>query len=240
MAFNIYSLKSGFGRQIPFPSSKRVIRVDMPNICQNDSRSAFLTIYGDSACGPASATNIITWLSNNGFPNLLRNKTLRGQLDLLENLYGLMKTDENGTEKNHMIAGLETYILRKGYLPSTQWIGEDPAENYNDGKIIDLSWIREKLERDSNVILLLGSYRFDPSKREYVRTGGHFVTVKGIEGNKLLINDSDPEKNGFTTEYFVSPMTGKLSQKQNLIPINYEPVVCENLIIDGGLEIKVR
>jgi hypothetical protein len=110
-----------------------------------------------------------------------------------------------GTEVHTMTYGLQWYLYGGNPawgpppLPSPPF-GRRYFSYYDDYhvqlvKMPTFEWVEEEVERSEDVILLLGfwqDYNPDPSIEEWVRLGGHYVTVAGINSADGQIAFSDP------------------------------------------------
>ena len=91
-------------------------------------------------------------------------------------------SDETGTDIVEMYDGLQAYLrshdLWDDYIVSLV-------------KMPDFSWIAEETMRSEDVILLLGFWQQLPTQ-EWVRIGGHYVTVAGVDPtqNQIAFSDS--------------------------------------------------
>jgi hypothetical protein len=155
----------------------------MPDIDQNNSA---LPGGGSNYCGPASASNGLVWLSENGFPNLFDQSS---QLDLVAELGSsqFMSTGaSSGTGPASMLNGLKAYIEDRGYnikrlhyqgmrAPSSGPAGSTP---FGSSKI-STNWMMRGLEGDAMVILGVGWYTKNGDV--YEREGGHWVTMCGYD-----------------------------------------------------------
>jgi uncharacterized repeat protein (TIGR01451 family) len=90
-----------------------------------------------------------------------------------------------GTVITDMYTGIESYIsthgLRQGYVITMT-------------KSPDFWWVAEEVEHSEDVILLLGFWQDQGG--EWVRLGGHYVTVPGVDKQGGFIAFSDPYYDG--------------------------------------------
>jgi len=163
-----------------------------------------------SYCGPTAVANSLWWLDsefepdpvpppeiNDNFP-LVQSYNPEGWDDhdpqnvpyLIEHLAFLMNTNDlQGTGSMHcgttpveMVAGMEAYIIEKGI----DWKFYVHLE-----KEPDFYFIEEELERCQDVVLLLGFWQ-EVAQGIWIRVGGHYVTVAGIDSTDYYIALSDP------------------------------------------------
>lgn len=158
---------------------------DMPDFCQSDTRYGKLPKSGTAHCGPVAVSNALVWLSKNGFPALLRNDSAAAgsQFQLISELSSprYMKTHaERGTKPKNVVAGLKKFVSSRGYDVQIQTMGWRSKAN-RVGRVPDIKWIMDSVKGTSNLILNIGWYVFDASKKVYQRTNGHYLTLVGFE-----------------------------------------------------------
>jgi hypothetical protein len=136
-----------------------------------------------SWCGPTAAADSLWWMDS-------RFETKNVPF-LIANLSRYMDTDgvtsgtpHNGTEVHDMVSGIQNYIRDHGL---------------QDKFYVDLlakptfDCIAGEVKRCEDSILLLGFWQPSPhSPSGFVRIGGHFVTVPGVDSNNSLIYFCDP------------------------------------------------
>jgi uncharacterized repeat protein (TIGR01451 family) len=125
-----------------------------------------------------------------------------GSPGLVDDLACYFQTDQvgSGTEVHNLAVGLQEYLYNdpthKCYQPNRSRGG-----SFYDDYYVQLvkkptwEWVVDEVERSEDVILLLGfwqDYVPDPSYDEWVRLGGHYVTVAGIDSTLQQIAFSDP------------------------------------------------
>jgi uncharacterized repeat protein (TIGR01451 family) len=116
-----------------------------------------------------------------------------GTGEFVEDLAFFFDTDGNrtgtfrlGTNVNDLYTGIDSYLygrgLREGYVITQV---QSP----------DFWWVAEEVERSEDVILLLGFWQWqeDPTGAgEWVRIGGHYVTLAGVDKQGGFVGFSDP------------------------------------------------
>jgi uncharacterized repeat protein (TIGR01451 family) len=158
-------------------------------------------------CGPVAAANSLWWFDSKfecdrAVPPTIsdtyplveayadmwddhdpRNVGNNGSVDgLVEDLAGWFRTSNlTGTLNTDLAAGIEQYLvdhgLRHGYV-----ITQADAP--------DFWWVAEEVERSEDVILLLGFWQLQDGG--WVRLGGHYVTVPGVDKQGGFVAFSDP------------------------------------------------
>ena len=104
--------------------------------------------------------------------------------EFVEDLALYFQTDQSGsgTYVQDLYAGIEQYItdhgLRQGYVIT---MVESP----------DFWWVAEEVEVSEDVILLLGFWQLQGPER-WVRLGGHYVTLPGVDKQGGFVAFSDP------------------------------------------------
>jgi uncharacterized repeat protein (TIGR01451 family) len=103
-----------------------------------------------------------------------------------------------GTEVHAMAYGLQQYLYNDPTHPCYIPYRSNGGSYYDDYhvqlvKMPTFEWVEEEVERSEDVILLLGFWQEQPEgSRYWVRLGGHYVTVAGINSADLQIAFSDP------------------------------------------------
>ncbi len=177
----------------------------MPNLCQVDKRSDFLSKSPNPYCGPVAISNALIYLARNGFPMIIspmgKLSTLQAQFKLIELLAKYMNTTKpRGTDPLDLISGLEKYIRERGYRTSISSRGfledvkGDRDKYYDSSNIPTPRWIMKGAIEDSNVVLNIGYYKRKGKGNDYKRSNGHYVTVAGFKSTKdeLIIHDPGP------------------------------------------------
>ncbi len=162
-------------------------RIDsIPDIAQTDPSAQFPD-GGSAFCGPCAVSNSLFWLGGNGYGNLL--PRAKEPFDIHVELTKLIASpqymdtsSEWGTSPASLIEGVAKYLHDCGYdykeLSYQGW--RNVPRRFQSGiKTPQPEWIKAGLEGDSAVWLNVGWYRFSPEKREYLRVGGHWVTLAG-------------------------------------------------------------
>ena len=155
-------------------------------------------------CGPVAAANSLWWYDskfetvpqipsattdNDHYP-LVQSY---GQWDdhwpdnvmpLVNELAAYFGTDPNaGTDVYGLYYGLQQYLydhsLYDDYLVT---LAVSPT----------IEWVIDEVTRSEDVILLLGFWQWHDPPGEWVRFGGHYVTVAGVDPDNMLIALSDP------------------------------------------------
>jgi len=161
-----------------------------------------------SWCGPTAVANCLWWMDSrfepyqisppnmsDGFPLVSSyNATVWDDHDprnvppLIKDLAALMGTDtlgRCGTDVYEMEWGIQDYLVNKGL----DWLFYEHTIE-NPDYFLD---IEKEVEGCEDVILLLGFWQWQeyPTPR-WVRVGGHYVTVAGVESEQRLMALSDP------------------------------------------------
>jgi hypothetical protein len=210
------SIRLSNGKTVPAAYLKKVR--EMPDFCQIQQG---LPKNGAFYCGPASAANFLIWLDNNGFDNLIPGDSNdpKARFGLVKKLgeKDYLNTGASGTSLYFLMKGLEKYIQDQGYDVKVEHKGARfRAERYHASDQVDLPWLLEGVQGNSNILLDIGFYKKENGA--YVRKGGHFVTVAGyvIDENKVQLVIHDP-----------SARTGKQAKHEycQLVPMGDENLV---------------
>jgi len=183
----------------------------MPDISQRSSPNWAVQIDPQTTrwthCGPVAAANSLWWFDSkfetpNHAPPVISDtyRLVRGMLpgnddhdpinainfvDLLANNYfGTNQGGIRGTSIISMTVGMNQYLRDRGL-----W------DDYSVTLVAkpDFLWVADQVQRSEDVILLLGFWQNQPQEG-WVRLGGHYVTVAGVQvaDQGSLIAFSDP------------------------------------------------
>ncbi|MEJ2609083.1 MAG: hypothetical protein P8179_03125 [Candidatus Thiodiazotropha sp.] len=159
---------------------------EIPDLLQT-KKSANFAGGGKQFCGPVAVSNSLVWLEN------VQDES--HQIELVHKLSSseYMNTSaENGTGTGGLIRGIDKYVTEVfGRYRKLEYSGwkKCPNKYHSIIKIPTLSFMRSGLNRKGAVWLNIGFYKADKIKNEYLRVGGHWVTLVGFEGGQLIIHD---------------------------------------------------
>lgn len=175
----------------------------IPDYYQRDTAFGNFPGKGATYCGPAAVSNSLIWLSEHGYPSLLKSNgnKYRDQHDLIALLGSpeYMNANNGGATVESFCRGLKKYLHECGvngkiesegmYDVSNEFRSEKKVPDFNRIKLIsgnEVAWLN------------IGWYKFNPKTKTYTKTGGHWVTVvgygydqKGYNANSLIIHDPD-------------------------------------------------
>jgi C-terminal processing protease CtpA/Prc len=181
----------------------------IPDLTQTSPEANF-PLGGKTFCLHSAVTNSLMWLDSHGFPNLVDNTghPVTDQANLAKLLASkiYMDTDPNeGTGIAGLIKGLKKYIADRGYeIESLQYQGWRPlgkkAADVSVGSFVNLDRLKQGIIGSGCVWLNVGWYKYDVSKNEYERLGGHWLTLVGYgkdqndnpDPNILIVHDPAP------------------------------------------------
>ncbi|HYC93907.1 MAG TPA: hypothetical protein VEO54_32200 [Thermoanaerobaculia bacterium] len=212
-------------------SSHRAKEWKTPDFLQTD-REAGLSNAGSQYCAPTAVSNSLMWLAANGYEDLRPEGTAkRAQISMIRKLASLkyMKTSPSiGTDPAQLLQGIEAYVTDAGYaIAELSHEGWRPVpEDYDAGEFPVLDDIRGAIADDQSAVWLnVGWYDYDDESGDYARTGGHWVTVVGYDGDDLLIHDPSPAAgSGFRTHRITLEelAEGQLTGRQANLPRSAE------------------
>jgi C-terminal processing protease CtpA/Prc len=240
----------------------------VPDLMQTDERADFPGGGADYCCLVAIANSLI-WLDSNGFPNLVENSGNQFDDEVkLAKLLGskaYMNTRLGvGTGTANIIRGLKKYLYERGYevnqLEYQGW--RNHSEEIKKHPLPQLDWIKRGILDKGLVWLNVGWYKYDPSKEEYERIAGHWVTLVGygkdengrLDSNILILHDPSPRAgHDFSNEYAsaVRINRGSLVGKETGLPrsaVGYYKLgggmhikkETDTAIIDGVIALKLE
>jgi hypothetical protein len=175
-----------------------------PDLCQTDKEANFPG-GGGTFCAPVAVSNGLMALSARGFPKLrpAGSTAKQSQIRLVQTLARPEFMDaDDGAGPLGVMRGLKKYVEQAGYrivrLQHQGWRkGGRPAV----AETPELRWIKEGIADPSGAVFLnIGWYTYEPTSKEYRRTGGHWMTLAGYgvtktghkDPNTLLIHDPAP------------------------------------------------
>ncbi len=167
---------------------------DFPQVPPGSGRA---TGRASQFCGPAAVTNVLVWLDNNGFPDMVpgvANASVEYKLMKYLGQDSFMKVGKTGSSPSNVMSGLYKYCRQRGYRPLIEWRGWRKGGPFKTSGVPDLRWLFAGSIGTSNVILNIGFYRYEAGTDTYSRISGHFVTMVGYEGAyganpKIIIHD---------------------------------------------------
>ena len=110
--------------------------------------------------------------------------------ELVERLARCMDTDGVSSGSSH--SGTNVYTMQRCIDTWLTETGLNCTLYEHTEKSPEFYWIEKELKRCQNIILLLGFWYYDAEAGKWVRIGGHYVTVAGINSEENLIALSDP------------------------------------------------
>lgn len=180
------------------PAVHRKKASEVPDFLQTDREAGFAKA-GSQFCAPTAVSNSFMWLAENGYDDLRPSGSAKkAQIALIRALSGpeYMKTSPSiGTDVAQVLAGVEAYVTEAGYtISELSYEGWRPVpEDVAASEYPDLDDIKGYVaDERSTVWLNVGWYAYDEESEEYVRNGGHWVTVVGYDHDDLLIHDPSP------------------------------------------------
>ncbi|MEW5818702.1 MAG: C39 family peptidase [Cyanobacteriota bacterium] len=153
---------------------------------------------GSYYCGPASVSNSLFYLKENGYPDITNNKS---QVELVKELATYFKTNpDSGSTVNDFCNGLNNFIKDKGYtVKKLEYQGYRPIDKFKNSNIPKLDDIKQAIEKNCVVFLLFGFYQkpvINNGKVVYKRDDGHWTTLVGhsfdgsnFNSNYLVVHD---------------------------------------------------
>lgn len=204
------------------------------------TQTQFFGSDGDQYCAPVAASNSLVWLSN----------TKQDQVSMIEKLASKSHMDtrpDSGTNVARFIKGV-TLVSREifGENFAIEYQGWRPYTEgrYSATKIPDMNWIAMGVSKQSTVWLNIGWYRHMKNTNEYLRVGGHWVTVVGSLDDMLVIHDPSPRSGqNFTNNKvkYKKLNSGLLTGKEQGLPVmaNGYYMLSEGLPIKSGANLAV-
>lgn len=231
----------------------------IPDYFQQDTAFGAIPDNGTSYCGPTAISNSLIWFSKHGYPKLITDygDQKKSQYELIYKLASkeFIGTGHNGSRPSEILLGIKRFLDYHNYSESEiKYDGFRPVpQEFQTGNgIPDLINAKSHIVNKDAVWLNLGWYRYDLSKDEYTRSGGHWVTMVGYGFNgketdtsSLIIHDPETEK--IQNDYLIIERigTGKMKGQFRGLPINadgfYRFCISPHIfgIIDGIAVLKM-
>ena len=169
-----------------------------PDFLQTDKDGGFAK-GGTQFCAPVAISNSFMWLAANGYDELRpEGNAKRAQIAMIRALSGreyMNTSPTRGTDPDQVLEGIASYVNDSGYtIEELSFEGWRPVpEEYHYSEMPDLDDVKASIvDEQSAVWLNVGWYDYDEDSGDYKRTGGHWVTVVGYDGEDLLIHDPQP------------------------------------------------
>jgi len=241
----------------------------IPDLTQTDKRANFPG-GGTQYCCLVAVANSLMWLDSNGFPDLIQNSgdPFRDEVKLVKLLGSKAYIDTslvNGTGATKLMRGIKKYVQHRGYeIEQIEYQGwrKHPEEMKTRFAVPRLSWIKQGILGNGAIWLNVGWYKYNPSKDEYKRIAGHWVTLIGYgkdENGKvnptiLILHDPSPRTGiTFSNEYAIASRIpgGTLVGEWTGLPrsaVGYYKLVggmhikkeADVAIIDGAITLKLN
>jgi len=241
----------------------------IPDVTQTDKRAHFAG-GGSEYCCLVTIANSFMWLDSQGFPELVENSgsLFDDEVRLVKLLASKAYMDTSlveGTGTTKLMRGVKKYVKDRGYeISQLEYEGwrKHPPEMKTRFSVPRLSWIKHGTLDNRALWLNVGWYKYNLSKDEYIRTGGHWVTLVGygrdengqLNQNCLILHDPSPRAGkSFNNEYaLVSKIrSGTLKGKWVGLPrsaVGYYKLMggmhikkeADVAIIDGAIGLKLK
>ncbi len=196
----------------------------IPDLVQTDPKGKFAR-GGKSFCGPVAASNSLVWLKTGK-----KSDDFNFQYSVVNKLASAeyMKVDPvDGIGAKGLIRGVSRYVEKdigdSDFVLKYQGWRSTPKEHFTGVRDPQVKWIQGFVGMRKTAWINLGWYSYDAEKDEYVRVGGHWVTVVGYgvdEKGKpnermIVIHDPSPRTGADPNDYvFLSDIkTGTLLRK---------------------------
>lgn len=177
----------------------------IPDYYQRDRAFGGFPGAGAVYCGPVAVSNSLYWFAQNGYSGIIdiTEDSKKDQHKLIK-LLGSEKyinTGSGGSSPDMICIGIRKFMNERNYISAKiRFYGWRPVpEQFRTGLTIpELSLAKESLSKNNAVWLNIGWYDYNEKKKEYKRTGGHWVTFVGYghDGKKddsevLIIHDPE-------------------------------------------------
>ncbi len=207
------------------PVASDISLVDqIPDLVQTDPKGKFAR-GGKSYCGPVAASNSLVWLKSGS-----KSTDLNFQYSVVNKLASdeYMKVDPvNGIGASGLIRGVNRYVRNDigddDFILKYQGWRSTPKGYFTGVREPQIKWIQSFVGPRKTAWINLGWYTYNAEADEYVRIGGHWVTVVGygVDENgqpneqMIVIHDPSPRTGSDPNDYVLLSelKTGTLLKK---------------------------
>lgn len=167
---------------------------EIPDFTQSELEE----LKGDQYCAPVAVSNSIVWLSGMKI----------NQIELIDKLgsANYMNTSLSvGTDVDSVMYGAKKIAeeIFKAEV-NVEYMGWRPHSNAkSNGNIVpDINLLNNFIDKNSAAWINVGWYKYDRYKDQYLRVGGHWVTLVGNKSGILIIHDPAPRAGkNFSNQY---------------------------------------
>lgn len=223
---------------------------DIPDLRQT-LKSANFAGGGKYFCGPVAISNSLVWLKGE--------KSQQYQIDLVHKLASPDYMDTNpssGTHTQGLMRGVVRYVQEEfGSYSKLEYRGwHNPPKRYRTTlKVPTLAFMHSGLHERGAVWLNVGWYTYDENNDEYMRIGGHWVTLVGYENEQLVIHDPGTGSRNSLSHEFVkftllsdgtlrSKRSNRSTSAKGYMELNegmLKPSSASNAIVDGVIVLQI-
>lgn len=205
---------------------------EIPDLLQTLNTADFAG-DGQQFCAPVSVSNSLVWLEGN--------KDQQYQIDLVHKLSSpaYMNTNTtNGTSVMEVTKGVHKYANERwGRYKNLEYSGWSKVQPEFRSllKKPTIDWMTQPLHRKGAAWINLGWYK--QKGGNYIRTGGHWVTLVGYERGKLVIHDPASRSGKEFSNQFVSV---RMLQEGQLISGSRKTSATNHFAITDGMKISSK
>jgi uncharacterized protein YegL len=181
----------------------------MPDFDQRQDEWRNPRTQGWSYCGPLAVANCLWWFDSKMEPWPVSPPTINDNYPMVRTYSPGQWDDHDPWNLPYLVQDLAYRMDTDGQRTGGTWEGTYPDDMYNailqyladKGLYYNYSvtmvekptfeWVEYEVERCEDVILLLGFWAWDQTQG-WVRLGGHFVTMAGVDSRQRLVFFSDP------------------------------------------------
>jgi hypothetical protein len=201
----------------------------IPDYYQNDTSFGGFPDGGQMYCGPVAVSNSLMYLIGNTifedtFPGLPARKDQHTLINKIASPE-YIGTGRMGTSPSGICKGVDKFLLDNNYTGATlSYYGWRPVPaKYHKQSRADLISMEGLLRRSETAIWLnFGWYSYQKDKNQYIRTGGHWVTLIDIlrsDTLSIVVHDPATIQTGNDTIHLTRLSEGFLITKITLLPV---------------------
>ncbi|MCG8009723.1 MAG: peptidase C39 family protein [Candidatus Thiodiazotropha lotti] len=188
---------------------------------------------GHQFCAPVAVSNSFVLLSG-------RAQEQNEMIALLASSEYMNTSLKNGTGTTGVLRGVDKIAkeLFGGYSKLEYQGWRKHASKYSTGILRpEINKLKNAISNRSAAWLNVGWYRYDKTRNEYRRLGGHWVTLVGADAEHLVIHDPAPRAGrGFSNEFveYQTINSGMLVGGKEGLPVEAEGY----LVLGRGFHLK--
>jgi hypothetical protein len=201
----------------------------IPDYYQNDTSFGGFPDGGQMYCGPVAVSNSLMYLMGNAifqntFPSIQSKRDQHTLISLIASPR-YIGTGKMGTSPSGICKGVDRFLLDNNFSKATlSYYGWRPVPvKYHKQSRADFITIENILGRpDAAIWLNFGWYTYQKDRNQFIRTGGHWVTLINFlhrDTLSIIVHDPATRQTGNDTLHLRRLSDGFLVTKITILPV---------------------